>query len=177
MKSKVNLELKYLIKDFRPIRKILRDIGARKIETKFQKDYFFNLPRNEDKKAPARLKLRIEKKTKTFVFYRRPTFSDISSTSADVTLLASKDPTFRFFTKVLGIKVIVEKKRELWRKGNTIFNLDRVRKVGNVFEIEVWTTPKTLKADRKIFVEYREKLLPYLSEIVKGSNEDLVSKC
>ena len=174
MKQKINLELKYRCNNFVPIRKALKEIGAKKTIVKQQKDYFFNLPLDNEK-VPARLKLRIENGKQTFVYYRRADFSKTLNTLADVTLLVVKDPKLLdFLSKILGVKAIVEKRRELWKKGNAVFNLDRVKNVGNIFEVEVSTTTKTIKADKRNFADYRRRLLPYLGEVVRGSNEDLV---
>lgn len=177
MESKINLELKYFCKDFNPIRKALRSIGAKKENIKKQKDYFFNLPKEKTFKIPARLKLRVSDKKQHLVFYRRPAFSIADTTPADVIVLLVKDTKILYFlSKALGVKVIVEKQRELWRKGNTVFHLDKVKGVGNVFEIEVWTKPKTIKQDQHNFARYKKELLPYLNKIIPGSNEDLVLK-
>jgi len=177
MELKINLELKYFCKDFNPIRKVLRSLGAEKESIKKQKDYFFNLPKEKTSKIPPRLKLRISDGEQRLVFYRRPAFSVASTTPSDVIVLSIKEKEILFLlTKALGIKVIVEKHRELWRKGNTVFHLDRVKGVGNVFEIEVWTKPKTMKQDQHNFARYKKELLPYLDKIIAGSNEDLILK-
>lgn len=177
MESKINLELKYFCKDFNPIRNVLRSIRAKKESVKKQKDYFFNLPKSKNSKIPARLKLRISDGKQSLVFYRRPEFSVTSATSADAIILHIKDKDMlSFLSKVLGVRTIVEKQRELWRKGNTVFHLDRVKGIGNVFEIEVWVRPKTIKKDRLNFDRYKKKLLPFLNKIIVGSNEDLVLK-
>ena len=65
---------------------------------------------------------------------------------------------------------------EQWKKGNAVFNLDTVEKVGKIFEIEVTTDQKNLKKDEDTFNNYKEKVLAYLSKVVKGSNLDFVSK-
>lgn len=176
MKSKINLELKYFCPDFQPIRVILKKLGARKVTIKNQTDYFFYFSSNKKPKAPARLKLRVEYGKQTLNYYRRPDFSAIASTAAHVVLLPVRDRNLLpFLAKVLGIKVIVKKKRELWQKGNTVFNLDKVTGIGKVFEIEVSTSLKTMIKDRQKFNEYRKILLPYLGKIIKSSNENLVA--
>lgn len=175
MKSKVNLELKYFCKDFVPVRTVLKEIGAKKIIIKKQKDYFFNLPHNKKSDIPARFKLRIENGKQTLIYYRRPDFSSTSSTPADIVLFPVKNSKLlSFLIKALGVRVVVEKTRELWKKGNTVFHLDIVKDIGNIFEIEVQASSKTMSEDRLKFTEYRKKLLPYLEKIIKGSNEDLV---
>jgi len=177
MESKINIELKYFCKDFRPIRKALLSIGARKESVKKQKDYFFNLPKEKTSKIPARLKLRVSNGKQTLVFYRRPAFLAKKMTPSDVIVLPVKEKEIlSLLSKALGVKVIVEKKRELWRKGNTVFHLDKVKSVGDIFEIEVWTKPKSMKQDKHNFERYKKELLPYLDKIITGSNENLVLK-
>lgn len=176
MKSKINLELKHFCKDFKPIRKILKNVGARKITTKKQKDYFFNLPQIKDKNVAPRLKFRIDD-TYALIFYKRNKFSPRGHTPSSISLLFLKDAKLiPFLKRALGVRTIVEKKRELWKKGNTVFHLDTIKGVGNIFEIEVWTSPKTIQKDHLKFTEYRKKLIPHLSRVVLDSNEDLISK-
>jgi adenylate cyclase, class 2 len=177
MKSKINLELKYFCTDFNPVREALKEIGAEKVILKNQKDYFFNLPASGAGKIPGRLKMRIENGKRTLIFYKRPDFSGKAKTKSLVELLDIRnDGLLKFLSKALGVRAVVEKKRELWKKENTVFHLDNVRGVGNIFEIEVWSDSEKIKKDNQKFAEYRKKLLPYLGKIIKGSNEDLVSK-
>jgi len=176
MESKINLELKYFCSDFRPVRALLREIGARKIHAVQQKDYFFNLP-NRKSSHPRRLKLREENGRHMLVYYERPNFSARLSTKADVKVLTVLDSGLReFLSTAFGVKAVVEKKRELWRKGHTVFHLDTVKNVGKVFEIEVWTNPKTLSDDKVDFAKYRRQFLPYLGAIIRGSNANIVVK-
>jgi len=175
MRSKLNLELKYFCKDFGPVRRVLKGFGARKMSVRKQTDYYFNVPRDKKAHVRARLKLRAENGKQVLVFYSRPDFSSVKSTHSDIILLPVTDRRLgSFLTRALGVTAIVEKKRELWRKGNTVFHCDTIKHVGKVFEIEVWTSAQTLKRDRAAFAEYRKKLLPHLGGPVKGSNEDLV---
>lgn len=170
MQTKTNLELKYFCNDFGPIRKILRKLGASKVGIKKQVDYFYNLPPSES--LHNRLKLRTEGREKTLIYYQRPDFSGEKATSANVSLLEVKDKNLlRFLQKILGVKAIVVKQRELWKKENTIFNLDTVKDIGKIFEIEV--TVNNVTKDKGTFNYYKNKFLPYLGKIVRGSNLDL----
>lgn len=173
MQNKFNLELKYFCSDFEPIRRVLKEIGAKKVGTSSQKDYFFNLPISKDKIKP-RLKLRIERDKQTLIFYKRPDFTQGKSTPSDVTLFPVKDSKLlQLLKKFLGTKAVVIKKRELWKKNNTVFNLDQVKGVGKIFEIEL-TAKDQIEQEEKELDFYRAKLLPYLEQIVTGSNVDLV---
>ncbi len=174
MQNKLNLELKYFCPDFLPIRQVLLEIGAKKYRTTRQKDYFFNLP---NFKQNARLKLRIENQKQTLIYYGREDFKEDKANPAKIILYPIKDNKFlMFLSNTLGVRAIVVKKREQWKKGNAVFNLDTVEKVGKIFEIEVTTDQKNLKKDEDTFNNYKEKVLAYLSKVVKGSNLDLVSK-
>ena len=174
MKSKTNLELKHYCSDFGKIRKGLKKLGAKKESIKNQKDYFFNLPVLEGKTSP-RLKLRIEKDSQLLVYYERPDFKKARGTPSEVGFYTVEDKEFLpFLKKSLGVKAIVEKKREIWRKANTVFHLDIVKGVGKIFEIELQKTGKISPKDRMVFKNYQDKLLPYLGAIIKGSNVDLV---
>jgi len=171
MQNKLNLELKYFCKDFSQIRKVLLKIGAKKIGVTKQKDYFFNIP---DEQNHARLKLRVENQKQMLVYYERQEFVQNKANPSKVTLFQVKDKKLlNFLKEVLGIKAIVKKKREVWVKQNTIFNLDDVESIGKIFEIETTTTTVNQKKDEAVFNIYIKKFKPFLSEIVRGSNLDL----
>lgn len=173
--NKTNLELKHYCKDFSKIRTILKEIGAKKDVVKNQKDYFFNLPNINKAKLP-RLKLRIEGKNQSLIYYERPKFIKGKDTASDIKLYDVRDKQLLpFLTKSLGTKAIVDKKREVWRKTNTVFHLDRVKSVGGIFEVELQKKGgKITETDRKTFKSYQDKLVPFLGSVIKGSNVDLV---
>ncbi len=174
MTSKINLELKHFCNDFTPIRAALKDVGAKEVGVVSQKDYFFHLPKIESNIEP-RLKLRIENGKQELIFYRRGDFSQDKSNPADIYLYPVYDKELlNFLKEALGIKAIVEKTRERWSKDNTTFNLDDVKNVGKIFEIELGTTPENKGKDEATFRQYREKFLPHLGAVIKGSNVDLV---
>jgi adenylate cyclase class IV len=175
MQAKQNLELKHFCSDFKQIRIVLKKLGAKKDIVKSQKDYFFDLPQ-EKKKQKARLKLRVENKKMSLVYYERPDFVAGKDTSADIALLEADNDTLLFLEKSLGVTAVVEKKREVWRIANTVFHLDTVKNVGGVFEIELQKEGKITKSDKKLFSHYQKELSPFLDKVIKGSNIDLVLK-
>lgn len=171
--NKTNLELKHLCSDFSAVRKILKIIGAKKEVVKIQKDFFFELPKKQG--ANPRLKLRIENKEETLIYYDRPDFKKGKETNAKIKLYEVKDKELLSFLKEsLGVKAIVEKRREVWRKENTVFHLDEVKGVGKIFEVELQKFGKINQEDVRIFKKYQTELLPYLGKVVRGSNVDLV---
>lgn len=151
-------------------------LGATREVVKKQKDYFFNLPKQGGNKNP-RLKLRIENSSKMLIYYERPNFTKSKNNIADIKLYSVIDNELLYFLKhTLGIKSIVYKKREIWRIGNTVFNLDTVRGIGNIFEIELQKNSKPNKKDIDTFNKYKKLFLPYLGKIIKSSNGDIVNK-
>lgn len=123
----------------------------------------------------SKLKLRIENKQQTLVYYERSDFQKIEDITSDVKLYNVNDKQLLpFLKKSLGVKAIVEKKREIWRKGNVVFHLDVVKNVGNILEIELRKRDKITRKDKDMLKLYQTKLLPYLGKIIKKSNVDLV---
>lgn len=174
--NKINLELKHYCSDFNKVRTILKQIGAKKVIVKTQKDYFFNLPQKQEKNS-GRFKLRIEKNRKTLVYYERPDFVKGKKTASTVKLYEVKDnELLDLLQKALRIKAVVEKKREVWRKSNAVFHIDAVKGVGGIFEIELQKTGKITDEDKKLFKFYQNKLTPFLGKVIKGSNADLLNK-
>ena len=175
MKPKQNLELKHYCENFQDIRKVLKGLGATKKSIKKQKDYFFDLP-NDKKRQKARMKLRIENGQMSLVYYERPDFVAGKDTKADIALLEANKDILTFLDKSLGVTGIVEKKREVWRKDNTVFHLDTVKGIGGIFEIELQKEGNITKTDQKLFSSYQNELKLYLGKVIKGSNIDLVLK-
>lgn len=175
MISKQNLELKHFCDDFGKVRELLKQWGAKKEVIKNQKDYFFDLS-PQKKKQNARLKLRIEKEEMSLVYYERPNFIVGKDTFADIVLLKADKETLHFLERSLGVSAVVDKKREVWRLNNTVFHLDTVKNVGQVFEIELQKEGKITKDDKDLFLKYQKGLSPFLGKIIKGSNVDLVLK-
>ena len=69
----------------------------------------------------------------------------------------------------LGVRVIVKKQREQWRKENVLFNLEFVDDVGQIFEIEA-----IAEAGRNITAqveEYRRRFDAYLGPSIAGSKK------
>ena len=174
MPSKKNLELKHFCPDFETVRAVLRDLGAVEEKVKVQKDYFFNVPSTKDS-ASGRLKLRAEEGRQFIIYYERPEFQKGKDTASAIQLYdVHDDGLLPFLQKALGVKAMVEKRREVWRIANTVFHLDAVVGVGNIFEIELQKDGEISEEDRRLFASYQATLLPYLGGVVTGSNVDLV---
>ena len=168
----LNREIKAYCPDFIPVRQVLQDIGAAKVEVKEQVDFFYHLPGNGEGRETRRLKLRVQNGTRELIYYYDRQESDTRTSHFqvwDANALQLKE----ILDTALGIRAIVRKQRELWRKENIVFNLDVVEEVGQVFEIEVLAEDGR-DAEAQL-AELRRRLDPYLGRNIAGSNEDLVT--
>lgn len=176
MKPRINLELKHYCPDFRPIRILLKQLGVKQVITKKQKDFFFNLPPYKGRVRP-RMKLRVEGSRQELIYYVRTDFSKRSAARSKLLLYFVHDKKLPHLLKeALGVRAIVFKKRELWRLDDTVFHLDRVKDVGNIFEIELRKAGLVTVKDRRLFTHYQKLFAPHLGRVISGSNGDLLSK-
>ncbi len=181
-----NRELKHYCPDFRPVRRALRALGARREPPRTQVDTYYRLPAQPGGRLPAqpggqlpeqpgprwRLKLRVERGRRTLVHYADAYHAGVRSVRyalADV-----PDPAVgRMLAAALGVSVVVRKRREQWHAPRTLFNLDTIEGVGKVFEAEV-AADDPAEADALI-ARYQALFGAYLGPSVGTSNEDLLA--
>lgn len=172
MRTRLNREIKSFCNDFRPIRKVLTSIGATLVGRKDQVDYYFFLPDSPEQTGARRLKLRIDDAEPRLIYYHDR--SQSGSRCVEFQVIEVNDPQIGDVLKTaLGVRTVVRKRREVWKKGSATFNIDRVEHVGNVFEVEVEVS--THGDQEEQITEYRHLFGPYLGEEITGSNEDLVA--
>ena len=127
--------IKAFCTDFQPIREILTSIGASYLEHWEQVDYFFLLPSRADLSS-RRLKLRIENDQPRWIFcYDR---NQDGSRMMTFRRCEVRDQNIKdVLVSALGVDIVVRKDREVWHGDHTIFNLDRLCGVGEIFEMEL----------------------------------------
>ena len=172
MDFRLNRELKAYRENFATVRRLLQDHGAIFVETKEQVDHYYHLPAHDALDGTRRLKLRVEHGKGTLIYYcegqeRGARTSRFQISEADDPLMGE------VLEAALGVKAIVRKQRELWRKDNVVFNLDTVEGVGRIFEVEV-QAQDGCDPDLQLN-EYRRLFEPGLAGYISGSNEDLVT--
>ena len=172
MNIHLSREIKAYCPDFVPVRQLLRDLGAVLIGVKEQVDFFYHLLTLGAEEEPRRLKLRVENGERRIIYYydRQEKGTRTSHFQIwEVNDLQVKE----MLDTALGIRAIVRKQREHWRKENIVFNLDMVEDVGQIFEIEVLAEDGRDIEDQ--LAEHRIRLEPLLGPYIAGSNEDLVT--
>ena len=130
MKS-INVEIKARCGDPARVRRALAALKADFKGTDHQIDTYFNVPR-------GRLKLRQGTIENCLVFYERPDRK--GPKTCDVRLVPT-DPVSApaikaLLTAALGVRCVVDKRREISFIGNVKFHIDRVRRLGTFVEIE-----------------------------------------
>jgi adenylate cyclase class 2 len=171
MNIRLNREIKAYCPDFVPVHQLLQGLGAAFVGTKEQVDFFYHLPATLDEQGTRRLKLRIENGNPQLIYYYDR--QETGARTSQFQVWEVQDSQVQAVLEAaLGVKVVVRKQRELWRKDNLIFNLDTVEGVGQVFEVEVLAQEG---ADIEAQVaENRRCFGSYLGSDISGSNEDLV---
>ncbi len=165
------VELKAMVENVDSARKQLDHLKACHIGTFRQIDTYFDVPK-------GRLKLReIEgSKEAELIYYER---EDVTGPKgSDVFILRIRKPeTFKvLLEKVLKKKVIVDKKREIYRYRGTQIHLDTVKDLGKFIEFERKTqgSVKDFHKDEQILEDLMKKLGVKEENLVKESYSDLL---
>ena len=125
-----NLEFKAEAESLSFLRENLARLEAEHLLTMYQVDTYFNVQK-------GRLKLReIEDGEATLVYYERPDAAESRYSHYQLCGIANHATFKQMMSDVLGVKVIVEKNRELWIYGNTRIHLDEVVNLGEFIELE-----------------------------------------
>jgi len=127
--SSINIEIKARTIHSAEIRKWLLDEGADFKGTDHQTDTYFNVPH-------GRLKLRQGNIENTLIYYERANAAGPKTSHFDLVPVADGEALKAVLTKSLGIKVVVQKEREIYFIENVKFHLDTLRQLGNFVEIE-----------------------------------------
>lgn len=130
MNNSKNIEIKARCINLEYIRKILVDKKAEFIGVDHQIDTYFKV-------NSGRLKLREGNIENNLIYYQRP--DQLGPKQSDFTLYKSENGSGlkNILTKAIGIKVVVDKIREIYFIENVKFHLDQVKNLGDFMEIEV----------------------------------------
>ncbi len=127
--SHLNIEIKARSAEQDKIRALLRERAARFVGEDHQIDTYFRVPR-------GRLKLRQGTIERNLIYYQRP---DQQGPKASNVMLYKPGPDAalkEILTQVLGVLVVVDKRREIYFIDNVKFHLDHVDRLGTFVEIE-----------------------------------------
>jgi adenylate cyclase, class 2 len=124
-----NIEIKARTKQAAFIRQWLMEHHAEFRGTDHQTDTYFNVPH-------GRMKIRQGNIENALIRYQRPDESGPKQSDFDLLELSDAGSLKQILSSALGIKVVVEKKREIFFIENTKFHLDELPVLGSFVEIE-----------------------------------------
>ncbi len=164
----INIEIKARCCNVDKIREILKQNNADFKGVDNQKDTYF-------KSNYGRLKLREGNIENSLIFYDREDKS--SSKESKVILYKSNDSnTLKdIFMKSVGVKIIVEKKREIYFIDNVKFHIDSVAKLGEFIEIEAIGSEGVGKSQLESQCDYYLKLFNIQQQdLISNSYSDML---
>ena len=127
--SYLNVEIKAVCHDPEFIRKWLLEQGAEFRGTDHQTDTYFKV-------ANGRLKLREGNIENNLIFYERDNQSGPKNSNFDLLKIDDPKTLKQILSKSIGVKIVVEKKREIYYIENVKFHIDEVPLLGSFVEIE-----------------------------------------
>lgn len=163
-----NIEFKARCRDLEILRRILREQGLSPDCRMHQVDTYFRVP-------TGRLKLReIDGERAELIHYHRA--DQAEARESDYQIVEVSDPAGlkRALQRALGIRVVVDKLRELYLWNHTRVHLDQVRDLGSYMELETvirGITPEQARAECR---EIREALGIREDDLETGSYADLM---
>ncbi len=165
-----NLELKAKCSSLESVRRQLVNIKAEYRETVEQIDTYFNAPK-------GRVKLReIDGGKAYLVYYERPNGAESRFSTYQMWDIPSPGAFKEIMSTVLGMKVIVEKLRELWLYGDTRIHLDRVANLGEFVELETVIRSQTEREAWREHQRVRDAIGILEGDLIAGSYSDLFSE-
>jgi predicted adenylyl cyclase CyaB len=130
-----NLELKAVDLDPRWTRAAVAALGARQVGVLRQRDTYFHA-------VTGRLKLREEPpRPAELIAYARPDRREARVSRYHLVAVADHVALAEALADVLGVRVVVDKERELWRWREVRIHLDAVAGLGHFVELEAVLGP------------------------------------
>lgn len=163
MKNEIlNIEIKAKAENSDKIRDILKSHNAKFIGTDHQIDTYFN-------SKIGRLKLREGNIENKLIHYERENKKGPKQSNILLCEFAPDSSIKQLLEKTNGIKIIVDKVREIYFIQNIKFHIDKVQKLGNFIEIEAIDKDGTIGKENLL-----EQCKHYL-DLFEISEENLIS--
>ncbi len=165
MKSNL-IEIKARVDSLDPIREKMESWGTRLQGTYLQTDTYFNT-------ASDRLKMReVEgEPTALLIYYDREDIPDPKQSDILIVETGESETLKAILGRSIGVKVIVEKTREIYQHQGTQVHLDMVEGLGTFIEFERPVTD--LPEDRRVLEALMEELNIQAGDLVTVSYSDL----
>ena len=167
--SQVNIEVKARCHRPEFVREYLQQNNAVFKGIDHQIDTYFNVTK-------GRLKLREGNIENNLIYYERTDQPGAKESDFQLVNVPNAETLKEVLSKSLGIKIIVEKKREIYFIGNVKFHIDEIAGLGNFAEIEASDLYKdTSKEELQRQCEfYRQEFEIKEKDLISVSYSDMV---
>ena len=167
----INSEIKARCADHVAVRQYLREHGADFRGTDHQIDTYFRTPE-------GRLKLRQGPIENTLIFYQRADTPGPKQSTIHLAPIEQAPEVGAVLAAALGVRVIVDKQREIYFIDNVTFHIDTVKGLGTFVEIEAIGDDhhKSIEELEQQCIQYAQELGIRDDELVTGSYSDLLER-
>ncbi len=165
----INIELKARCSNPERIRKILMDHGAEYRGRDHQTDVYFNVPN-------GRLKLRKGDIENSLIGYEREDYAGAKQSNVHLFKTEQNTALEEILRVALGIKVIINKQRDIYFIDNVKFHVDEVEGLGSFVEVEAIDTEGNIGRNKlqEQCNHYREMLGIMENEMIAQSYSDML---
>jgi len=167
--KKILVEFKARHGDLESARIRLREMNAKYIGAFRQVDTYFLV-------GGRRLKLReVENRDYAqLVYYVRENIKEPKVSRVTIARTPDPDSLKDILSMVLGVKVVVDKVREIYRYNGVQIHLDVVKGLGTFIEVEMEVESSKVEEGRAFLKEFMRKLGVDENNLIKGSYSDLL---
>ncbi|PAU94556.1 adenylate cyclase [Aliifodinibius salipaludis] len=160
--SILNIEIKAHCDQPDRIRTILNEYNADFKGTDHQVDTYFDVPE-------GRLKLRQGTIENNLIFYKRDNQSGPKASTINLVPAKHPEKLHALLDNAMGVKVVVDKEREIYFIDNVKFHIDQVKELGSFVEIEAIDEDGTIGEEK-----LRQQCQKYLT-LFDISDDQLIS--
>jgi adenylate cyclase class IV len=162
-----NIEIKAELRDIALARSICRSLGARHVVTMDQTDTYYRV-------ATGRLKKReCPGEPTEWIYYERS--DKAAARLSRFTIYTEDQARERFGEAELPVRVVIQKKRELYLLDNARIHLDTVAGLGVFLEIECLVGPSQgITHGHDAIASLRAAFLPVLGEVIAVGYADML---
>lgn len=159
----INVEFKAHCENPEKVREILAYEGADYKGRDHQVDVYFNVPN-------GRLKLRKGNIENSLIGYQREDIAGSKQSNVHLLRTEPGTPLEEILTTTLGVKVVVDKQRDIYFIGNVKFHVDEVQGLGSFVEVEA------IDLEGNIGREKLQQQCNQYKTMLEIRDEDLIAK-
>lgn len=156
----IEMEVKVEVKDFTSIRRLLKDVEAKKIGRIYEVDTYYDHPVRNFTQTNETLRIRRSSTGRQTITYKAPAFSQMTKARVEYTVDINDGDKMDEILQTLNFRPVemIEKSREIWALKKILVNLDDVKSLGKFVELETILKNRCHNADseKRLFFALRQ---------------------